>query len=252
MAAEVGVAAVERALSILEAFGETDDTLTLADFAKRTGLYKSTILRLSKSLENHGYLLRAAGGTYRLGSKLLYLGSLYQRHFRTADVVVPILRDMVQQAHEGASFYVRDEDKRVCLHRVDATRAVRDSVHEGDRLSLKVGAAGHVLCAFSNERGARYDEVRENMYAASFGERDPETAAVACAVFGLQQRLIGALSISGPRYRIEATGLKRLLPVLLKYGRELTRVLGGDPRQLAFPDAPRRATRSSSFAGGPR
>ena len=49
MVAEGGLAAVERALSILEAFGEADDELTLAELAKRTGLYKSTILRLSKS-----------------------------------------------------------------------------------------------------------------------------------------------------------------------------------------------------------
>ncbi len=244
MAAEGGVAAVERALSILEAFAEADDMLTLAELAKRTGLYKSTILRLSKSLEGHGYLLRTADGNYRLGAKLFYLGSLYQRHFRTADVVVPILRDVVQQVHEGASFYVRDRDKRVCLHRVDASRAVRDSIREGDPLPLKVGAAGHVLCAFSNERGARYDEVRKKMYAASFGERDPETAAVACPVFGSQQKLIGALSISGPRYRIEAE-LERLLPPLLKYGRELTRVLGGDPSALVFPGLPRRSTRGA-------
>jgi DNA-binding IclR family transcriptional regulator len=252
MAAEGGVAAVERALSILEAFSEADVTLTLADLAKRTGLYKSTILRLSKSLESHGYLLRGADGSYRLGSKLLYLGSLYQRHFRTADLVVPVLRDVVQQVHEGASFYVRDGDKRVCLHRVDATRAVRDSVHEGDHLPLKVGAAGHVLSAFSNERGTRYDEVRKKMYAASFGERDPETAAVACPVFGSQHRLVGALSISGPRYRIEGTGLERLLPALLKYGRELTRILGGDPRALAFPDTGRRSARSSVSASKTR
>jgi DNA-binding IclR family transcriptional regulator len=251
MATEGGVAAVERALSILDAFGEADDTLTLAILAKRTGLYKSTILRLCKSLEKHGYLLRAADGSYRLGAKLLYLGSLYQRHFRTGDVVVPILREVAQQVHEGASFYVRDEDSRVCLHRVDATRSVRDSVHEGDRLPLMLGAAGHVLSAFSNGRGARYDEVRKNMYAASFGERDPETAAVACPVFGPQQRLIGALSISGPRYRIEAE-VDHLLPALLKYGRELTRVLGGNPRELAFAGAPRRAGRSGALARRPR
>jgi DNA-binding IclR family transcriptional regulator len=244
MPAKGGVAAVERALSILEAFGEADDQLTLAELAKRTGLYKSTILRLSKTLENHGYLLRAADGTYRLGARLLHLGSLYQRHFRIGDVVVPILRDVVKQVHEGATFYVRDGDKRVCLHRVEALRAVRDSLHEGDRLPLNAGAAGHVLCAFSSERGARYDEVRKNMYAASFGERDPETAAVACPAFAPQQRLVGALSISGPRLRIEAE-LERLLPALLKYGRELTRVLGGDPSALVFRGLPRRSTRGA-------
>ena len=44
-----GVAAVDRALSILDAL--TDDKVSLADLSKRTDLYKSTVLRLLKSLE---------------------------------------------------------------------------------------------------------------------------------------------------------------------------------------------------------
>ena len=102
---------------------------------------------------------------------------------------------MVKELREGASFYVRDEDQRVCLHRVDASRAVRDTVHEGDRLPLSVGASGHVILAFSGLSGKRYDAIRRDYFAGSYGERDPETAAVACPVFGLDQRFVGALSI---------------------------------------------------------
>jgi DNA-binding IclR family transcriptional regulator len=232
MASE-GVAAVDRALSILDAFTESDQKLALAELAKRTGLYKSTLLRLAKTLEKFGYLIRSEDGSYHLGSKVLFLGSLYQRSFRTSEFVPPVLRQIVEELHEGASFYVRDEEQRVCLHRIDAHRAVRDSIHEGDRLPLTVGAAGHVILAFNRRTGARYDEIRKNMYAASFGERDPETAAIACPVFGLDQKFVGALSVSGPRYRIEELGVKRVLPVLFKHAHALTRTLGGDP---AVPD----------------
>lgn len=234
MAGEGGVAAVHRALTILDAFTETDQKLGLAELAKRTGLYKSTLLRLAKSLEKFGYLIRAEDGSYHLGSKVLFLGSLYQRNFRTSEFVPQVLRQVVEELHEGASFYVRDEEQRVCLHRVDAHRAVRDSVHEGDRLPLTVGAAGHVILAFNGRTGQRYDEIRKNMYAASYGERDPETAAIACPVFGLDQKFVGALSVSGPRYRIEELGVKRVLPVLFKHAHALTRTLGGDPNVPAF------------------
>jgi len=43
-----GVASVDRALEILAAFEPTDEALTLAELAQRTGLYKSTILRISQ------------------------------------------------------------------------------------------------------------------------------------------------------------------------------------------------------------
>ena len=227
MGEDGGVAAVDRALSILDAL--TDDKVSLADLSKRTDLYKSTVLRLLKSLEKFVYVLRSADGSYRLGPKALLLGSLYQRHFRTSEIVPPILEQVSAELNEGASFYICEGDKRICLHRVETTRAVRDSVHVGDQLPLTVGAAGHLLRAFNGARGERFDEIRRKMYAASFGERDAETAAMATPVLGPGNRLVGALSVSGPRYRIEAAGEARIVPVLFKYAKELTRTFGGVP-----------------------
>jgi DNA-binding IclR family transcriptional regulator len=249
MSDEGGVAAVERALSILDAL--TDEKITLAELSKRTDLYKSTVLRLAKSLERYGYLLRDDDGCYRLGSKVLYLGSLYQRHFRTSELVPPVLRRLVDEIHEGASFYIADGEHRVVLHRVDATRAVRDSVHEGDRFSINTGAAGHVLRAFAGTRGERFDRIREAMFTASFGERDPEIAAYAAPVFGHGDRVVGAISVSGPRYRIEALGEAKILPVLFKHAQALTKTLGGDPANPAFRGwmkAPAKRTAAKSAA----
>lgn len=226
MSDQDGVAAVDRALSILDAL--TEDRVSLAELSKRTGLYKSTVLRLLKSLEKAGYALRTADGVYRLGAKVLSLGSIYQRHFRTSDIVPPVLERLAAEVHEGASYYVCEDKQRICLHRVDSTRAIRDSVHIGDRLPLTVGAAGHVLRAFSGATGAQMDEIRRQMYAASYGERDQETAAIAAPVFGPSNKLMGALSVSGPRYRLEATGEAPIVQMLFKYAKELTQTFGGN------------------------
>ena len=247
---EGGVAAVDRALTILDAL--TDEKTSLADLSKKTGLYKSTVLRLAKSLERFGYVLRTDDGSYRLGSKVLFLGSLYQRHFRTSDIVPPELKKIVESVHEGASFYIADGDFRVVLHRVEATRTVRDSVREGDRLPLTQGAAGHVLKAFTGARGERYDQVREAMFAASFGERDPETAAFACPVFRHGNELVGAVSVSGPRYRIEALGESKIVPVLFKHAQVLTRTFGGNPDDAAFAGWNKRAGKSKAKAAPAR
>lgn len=248
MSDEGGVAAVDRALSILDAM--TEEKISLAELSKRTGLYKSTVLRLTKSLERFGYILRTEDGSYRLGSKVLYLGSLYQRNFRTSEIVPPILRGIVDELKEGASFYIADGEHRIVLHRVDASRTVRDSVHEGDRLPMAQGAAGHVLRAFNGARGERYDRVRDAMYAASFGERDPEIAAFACPVFGHGNRLVGAISVSGPRYRIEALGEEKIVPVLFEHAQALTRTFGGDPEAAEFGGWIRKPRAKARAAGG--
>lgn len=242
-----GVAAVERALTILDAL--TDEKISLAELSKRTGLYKSTLLRLGKSLERFGYVLRTEDGDYRLGSKVLHLGSLYQRHFRTSDIVPPVLSKLVDELREGASFYIVDGDHRIVLHRVDASRTVRDAVHEGDRLPLTHGAAGHALRAFSGARGERYDRIRQAMFAASYGERDPEIAAFAAPVFGHGNKLVGAVSVSGPRYRIEALGEEKIVPVLFKHAQSLTRTFGGNVDAPEFAGWNKSARKPKERAG---
>lgn len=249
MARNDGVAAVDRALSLLDAFTPLDAELPLAELARRTNLYKSTVLRLARSLEKHGYLYRGENGSFRLGSKLLHLGAMYQRHFRTAETVPPVLKEIVAELHEGASFYVKDDDRRLCLHRAESPRSIRDSVSEGDRLVLTAGAAGHVIRAFTGGTGARCEQVQRDMYAASFGERDPEVAAVACPVFGVGQRLVGALAVSGPLYRIETLGVARILPVLFKHARRLTITFGGDARVLPAKATKPRAVRGVARVG---
>ncbi len=57
-----GVAAVDRALTLLSAFRKGDTAVSLAELAERTGLVKSTIMRLAISLEEHGYYASRVGG----------------------------------------------------------------------------------------------------------------------------------------------------------------------------------------------
>ena len=249
MSDEGGVAAVDRALTILDAL--TDEKVTLAEISKRTGLYKSTVLRLAKSLERFGFVRRSDDGGYRLGPKVLHLGSLYQRHFNTTAIVPPVLRHLVDDLQEGASFYIADGDQQVVLHRIDASRAVRDLVHEGDRSPMTNGASGHVLRAFDGARGERFDRIREAMYAASYGEREAEIAAVAAPVFGHGNRIVGALSVSGPRYRIEALGEGEIVPVLFKHAQELTRLFGGNSTAPAFAGWLKPARATARAGSGP-
>ena len=111
------VEAVERALTLLDVFTEEEDEVSLADLADKTGYYKSTILRLSRSLERFGYLARQPNGNFRLGPALWRLGSLYRREFDLGEYVRPVLRRLRDQTSETASFYIRDGDVRVCLYR---------------------------------------------------------------------------------------------------------------------------------------
>ncbi len=198
---EQRVEAVERALSILEAFGEERRSLSLAQMAEETGLYKSTILRLSASLERFGYLSRDEAGLYRLGASVWRLGSVYRRSFDLGEHIRPELRTLVEATGETASFYVREASERVCLYRQNSGHPVRHHLDEGARLPLDRGAAAHVLQAYSGAQDQTSKEVRVAGYYLSIGERNPDLSAVAVALLGRDGTLRGALTLSGPSSR---------------------------------------------------
>src|SRR6516162_1032401 len=89
LVAQKGVAAVDRALSILVALGDAQRALTLSETAVATGLYKSTTLRLLGSLERAGFTVRDQDGRFRLGSTVYKLASTQEHAAAIEDVVAP-------------------------------------------------------------------------------------------------------------------------------------------------------------------
>ena len=226
LTAKTGVDAVNRALSIVMCFTADDDRLTLTEIARRTGLYKSTALRLIESLELTGFLVRSDGRGYALGAELMRLGSLYARQFRLEDRVRPILLRLVAETGESASFYRREGNRRICLFRCDSPAPIRDHVREGDLLSLDKGAGGRVLVDFSNQPRADVREKLRDLPFVSYGERDNETGSVAAPVFGLDDEMVGAISVSGPLSRFTPERVERARTALLKAAGDLSQTLG--------------------------
>jgi len=223
-----GVAAVNRALSILDSFSADLTVLTLAQISQRTGMYKSTILRLLQSLERHAYVRRIDGGAYVLGATPTRLAALATKSLHPAELVMPVLRGLVEATSESASFYVRAGDMRLCAYRVDSPRTVRDHIHVGQMIPLAKGAGGRVLRQFDGLAAVAIAKAAPEFVKVTRGERDAETAAVACPVFGPGGHLEGALSVSGPIHRFDAKAIARIRRHLVAAARELTRNFHGD------------------------
>ncbi|MCQ4159458.1 IclR family transcriptional regulator [Roseomonas sp. GC11] len=222
------VEAVERALSILDAFADGPPRLSLAEIAARTGFYPSTVLRLAASLDRFGYLHRGADGLFRLGPTPLRLGMLYRDSFDLAEHVRPVLAWLAEATGETAAFYVRDGARRICLYRHHSARLIRHHIEEGTVLPLDRGASAWVLMAHtSTGEEAPLAAARAQGWVLSLGERDPEVAAVAAPVFGRGRAFIGALGIIGPRGRFEGEQPERLAALVTEAAARLCRSLGG-------------------------
>jgi DNA-binding IclR family transcriptional regulator len=224
---------LDRAFAILFAFRSNDrQQLSLTELSARTGLYKSTALRLATALCHHRFLLRLENGGYQLGSASLSLGTIYQTNLHLGDVLVPQMRELNAELGEAVSFHIREGNHRLCLYRINSRFSIRPDVSQGDVQSLERGAGGRVLLAFSGQEGALYDEIRRTYSYISCGERDPETSGVSAPVFGVQQRLIGAMGMVGPISRLGQSKMEQLRPRLLHFAAVATESLGGDAAPL--------------------
>ena len=245
-----GVAAVERALAILDAFTDQDSELTLAELAKRTKMYKSTILRLARSLESCGYLMRAEDGTFRLGSRLL-----------AARFAVPAApQHGGHRPVRAAGDRGRTQGRRVLLRprrRQEALPASRRRHPFGPRLdprrrppAAQRGRRRSRHLRIQRRQWRQLCAVRADMHAVSFGERDPEVAAVACP--GVRPRpatgrCTGGVRAalpdrSGRREAHPAGAAEACVPAHVALGGQL-RTLGSHASALATPGARRRPNR---------
>jgi DNA-binding IclR family transcriptional regulator len=218
-AAPGGAAAVDRALSLLAAFRSGDISLSLAELAVRTRLYKSTVLRLLASLEHARLLQRLENGTYSLGSEVARLSTLYAASFSLDRVVLPVLRELVEKTGESAAYHVRQGQARLCLYRVDSPHPIRDHIKAGDLLPLDRGTGGRILAAFDPElsRGASardrklYAQIRGQGYFAATGDRLAEVAGISAPVWHADGTLAAAVTLTMPSHRYHERYVKPVL-----------------------------------------
>jgi DNA-binding IclR family transcriptional regulator len=235
-AAPGGVAAVDKALSLLAAFKAQDESLSLTELAQRTRLHKSSALRLLNSLAHAWLVERGADGRYTLGRGITRLHQVQQATSSLERVVMPVLRQLVADTGESAAFHTLwgqgAAAQRVSMFRVDSPHALRDHFRAGDLLPMNSGVGARVLVAFSGDAAlqaahgaqALIAQTREQGYLAAVGDRNPELAGIAAPSFKLEggsRVLLGALVLTMPAARFKLGNVQQVLAAAAAVGRAL-------------------------------
>ena len=218
-----GITAVERSLSILDAFLGATATRGLSELARATRLAKPTVLRNLVSLERGGYIVRLADGRYQLGARVLQLGEAYRAQFRLEDHVMPVLRELAAATGETATFQVREQDHRLTLFRIESPQVVRTAQVMPNMKPLDRTSISQALL---RSDAAADTARRQQAVFFSAGLQDPQTASFATAIWGPPGILRGALSVSGPIARVSAADLPGLAAELATAARALCAALG--------------------------
>ena len=216
-----GVRSIQRALDVLALFDEHHPTPTLRDVVERTGLPKTTAVRVLATLESRGLVARVAETTYTCGPALLRWVRLADRLWQVSPEARAAMRTLVERCGETVNLYVRQGVERVSIAQVEGTATVRSVVAVGEPMPLGRGATAKVLLSGAPDElvptlaasdhdldaaalARQVASIRETGYAVSHGERELGASAVAAPVHGEDGRVIAALSVSGPTSRFTA------------------------------------------------
>jgi IclR family KDG regulon transcriptional repressor len=237
---------VGKALSLLVLLGDSAQGATATELAAVAELPFSTTHRLLQSLARQGFVaFDAASKRYTLGIRVFQLGQRVSSANGIAGSSLPVLRALTEQTREASIFGVLDGESVLTVSKVDGPQAFRVTSDPGTHSPLHATALGKVLVAFSENREALMAKldlyartektitdpvefardvaaVRERGYGIMREENEVGMQALAAPVLSPDGRVVGAVAIAAPVFRLPFDELLELLPVLRTAASELS------------------------------
>lgn len=144
------VGSLAKGFRVLEAFSASCEQMTISEVSRITGFDSGTVFRILNTLVDIGYLKKDEGSKqFRLSLKVLDLGfhAIGQRDVR--DLVLPIIRELVSQVGEAASFGILEGADILYLERVRAGVArLGVDIRIGTRVPAFCSTIGQAMLAF--------------------------------------------------------------------------------------------------------
>lgn len=240
---------VERAASVLEILADARRDLGVTEIARALGVHKATASRLLGTLAGRRLVERSATGKYRIGVGLIRLAGSAKAGLDVVHQARPVLEELSDRTTETVNLGVIDEDAVLYVDQVTGGHAIVMANWVGRRSPVHCSSSGKVLLAFGEEAQqerilrrpmerltkntitdpdrlrAQLAEVRRSGYARSVGELEDGLNTVAAPVW-MDRRVVAAVSISGPSFRVPARHLPRLGRLAADAGEGISRRMG--------------------------
>lgn len=238
--------ATELSFAIVEQLKEREGA-RLSELSSALGVSKSTVHNHLHTLRELDYVVED-DDRYRLGLKFLSLGDEARRKENLYSVAKPELDDLVETVGERGQVMAEENGRGVYIYQAKTDRSVQTDSHVGMSVDLYATAVGKSYLAFlpEEERAdlvdgldlrdktdqtitdraaleAELDEIRERGYAFNDEERIIGMRAVGCPIVTDDDRVLGAISVSGPRTRMNGEWYRREVP---EHVQQAARVIG--------------------------
>jgi DNA-binding IclR family transcriptional regulator len=244
------VQSLDRAIEILKLLG-TGPEMRVTDLARRLEVHKSTVFRLLSTLQEHGLVEQnPTTERYRLGYGLVRLAGSVVAELDLARASRPVLEELASRTGETVNLAILQGDQVVNIEQIAAPNLVVNVNWVGKQTPLHATSNGKVLLAYLPDpvREAllgpslprltprtitevrvlerQLQRVRDDGYAFTLEELELGLNAVASPVFAADGRILAAVSVAGPAYRVTPHRLTELGEITRDAGEAISRRLG--------------------------
>ncbi|MFI5606827.1 IclR family transcriptional regulator [Amycolatopsis sp. NPDC051903] len=185
-----------RVAAILGAFRPGDDTVGVSELARRTGLAKTTVHRLTRHLCAAG-LLEPDGTALRLGLRLFEIGQLAVRRRGLVEAARPSLADLREATRNTVHLAVLEGTEVVYLDVLRGPDAPDVPSRIGGRFPAHATGVGKAILAFSAE------PLVAQVIAAGLPRLSPRTITAP----GLLRRQLARVRAEGVSFEREESGV---------------------------------------------
>jgi DNA-binding IclR family transcriptional regulator len=248
----VGIQSLGRAFGILEEVARHRDGIGLADLSRLVGLHNSTTFHLAKTMVALGYIRQEKDSKrYRIGRPLFALAASALDEIEMVNLATPVLEDLARQTGESSHFAVRMGDTIVVIARTSGPGAFQLADRVGVVRPAHCTALGKAILASlqpdqltrllkrtglkpSTEKSVteipvllrEIEEIRRTGVAYDDGEFDLEVRCIAVPVHDFTGKVIGAIGISGPVWRLSHQAMKSRVKIVQETAARLSGEFG--------------------------
>jgi len=249
------VQSLVRAISLMRAIADLDDGATLTDLAQTVGLAPSTAHRLLTTLEQERFVrFDQERSLWLIGVDAFTVGNAFVRSRDLVSIARPYMRQLMEDSGETVNLAIEDQSEAIYLSQVECRQLMRVFARPGGRVPMHCSGVGKALMASMSEgevsrilqkRGmaratgrsidspASLREALNDIQSLGYAFDDEEHAiglrCVAAAILDEYGGPLAAISLSGPKARIDNSRVAVLGGLVHRAADQITAELGGAP-----------------------
>jgi DNA-binding IclR family transcriptional regulator len=246
------VKVIEKFIKVLDIYSYNENAFTLEEITRRTGLPKTTIFRILKTLERSGFFKTdPVQEKYLLGLRFLELGGIVYESLSLRKISSPYLDVLSQRFRAIVLLGIMKDDHLMYVDKRESESIIRVSSYMGLKRPPYYGMLGMTLLAYMKESEAerllklypptkiteksrtdvnelmrKLEETRKLGYYIEKGEVIEGLIGVGVPIRDFSGEVVAALGITQPEFQVKEGDVENIIEEALLAAQSISRELG--------------------------